>query len=453
MKAVVIDIDSLRPFNMGCYGYSENTTPNIDELVKDSVVFENAYAASTPTLPSHANILTGRYSVSTGIVSHYAEDQVMNRPESWSFEKKKDWNGDLSEWWGFPELLFRNEVETLAVSSLPRKPVPWFGKVWNQMVQPEGEQELDGMFSTVKAEEVADHSTGLIKENSEEDFLLYSQFWDTHVPYNSGEKFKEAKLPAYPTEEQIEEHREWDKWRSASEVEVENREDLREVVSDYNAQIKYTDRHVGRIIEELRAQGIYEETLVIVTADHGEEFGEHGLYQEHGNVYETTQRVPLIVKPPRKDSGSRKDELVTNADIAPTIADFFDLEEPGKWQGRSLKPMIEGKNPEWRSAVVLDHGLYTVQRAIRQGKWKLVKTLHPGFWNSEILEFQLFNLEEDSWEQENLSGKYPAKVEQLKEKMDAWVEANLDLEEDPLEKLAEKGPAGYSFNEDEFEGV
>lgn len=116
---------------------------------------------------------------------------------------------------------------------------------------------------------------------------------------------------------------------------LESREDLREIVAACDAEVQYMDHHVGRILSTLREFGLYEESLIIVTADHGEEFGEHGVYGEHWSTYDGTQRVPLLMKPPSGSDAtpSRRDQLVTNVDMASTIADYAGLEPANEWQG------------------------------------------------------------------------------------------------------------------------
>ncbi|WP_255475238.1 sulfatase [Halapricum sp. CBA1109] len=148
------------------------------------------------------------------------------------------------------------------------------------------------------------------------------------------------------------------------------------MLAAYDAEIRYVDRHLGRLLDTLESQGRYEDALIVLLADHGEEFGEHGLYSEHWSTHEGTQRIPLVVKPPGGAARERSDALVTNVDIAPTVADYAGLARPAAWQGRSLEPLVAGDDPEWRERVVLDHGLYTAQRAVRTERWKFVRTYH-----------------------------------------------------------------------------
>ncbi|MFB6242036.1 MAG: sulfatase [Candidatus Nanosalina sp.] len=455
MKTVIIDIDSLRADQLGAYGQEQDISPNIDDLSEDSKIFTNAYVAGSPSMPSRASMLYGRFPVHHHVETHGTMGQTINHPYSWSFSAKKEWDGDLKEWWSLPEALFRNGVESCAVSSASRYPAPWMFNFWNRYIQPQEPEEDPSTFASVKAEKVVEHGLEFLEDGAEDDFFLYLQFWDPHMPMQRPEeeveKFEDIDIPEYPTKEQIEEHQDRETKNSAVEKGVESREDLRELYAEYRAEINYVDQQIGRIIEYLKDEELYEDSLVILTADHGEEFGEHGVYQEHWSTNEKIQKIPLLVKPPEKDPDQEEfDDLVSNVDLAPTVLNYLDLQEPRKWQGRSLKPLIEEENFDWREFLVMDHGLHTAQKAIRDGKWKVIQTLHPGDFGKNLQEMQLYNVEEDPFEQENLALERSKLVEKLKTKMDLWREQRMHGS-DPLKKVEERGPAGYRYLEHGFQ--
>lgn len=453
MKTILIDIDSLRFDQFGSYGQDQEVTPVIDEFSEDSAVFTNAYASGSPSMPSRASLLYGRFPVHHHVETHGTMGQTMNHPYSWSFSVKKEWDGDLRDWWSLPEALFRNQIQTCAVSSASRYPAPWMFNFWNEYHQPEEPDEDVSTFASVEAEEVVDIGLDFL-EDAQDDFFLYLQFWDPHMsmqcPEEEVEKFEDMSIPKYPTDEDIEEHQDWDTKNSASNKEIEDRDDLRQMYARYRAEVNYVDSQLERVFDYLKDERIYEDSLIILTADHGEEFGEHGVYQEHWSTNEAVQKVPLIVKTPEEPENTEIDELVGNVDIPATVLDYMDFEAPEKWQGRSLKPLIQDESFDWRSFMVMDHGLHTAQRAIRDGKWKMIQTLHPGDWDRKLQEMQLFNLEEDPFEQENLALEKPKLVEKLKQKMDLWVEQR-KFNADPLKKVGEQGPAGFRYLEDSFQ--
>jgi arylsulfatase A-like enzyme len=442
-----VDVDSLRPDHVGAYGYESPTTPNLDAFAEDAVRFDRMYAANSPCMPSRAAFSSGRYGVATGVETHGELGRRLER----------DW-GDPAER-SVPELFFDARVRTAAVSSFPRHPSPWFYHLWHEFYQPQ-EPDADGeYFQTPRAETVADLALDFVRDNAGEPFFLYAQFWDPHAPYNRSEAeiepFRDGPLPPHPTAEQIEAHQSWDAWRSASQLGIADRGDLADLLAHYDAEINYADRHVGRLLDGLREAGIYEDALIVLTADHGEEFGEHGLYREHWSTHDGTQRIPLLVKPPADcpvETGGR-DHLVTNVDLGPTLADYAGLDAPEGWHGESLRPVLEDEDAGWRDRIVVDHGLYTAQRAVRTDRWKFVRTYHPGMWEGILPERALYDLSADPWEQTDVAAEHPDVVADLEAEMVAWAERHRGTGEDGLLRVAREGPSGSAGRTDEYEGV
>lgn len=466
MTILFIDIDSLRADHVSGYGYDRETTPNIDELIEDGVAFERGYVANSPCMPSRAALTSGRYGIANGVETHGQQSQQMNRPAN-----RTDWAGSWTEnqpdrpWWTLPELFFQNRIRTIGVSSFPRHPAPWFYHVWHEFVQPqEPDEDMTTewghvSFQTPRAEAVVDESIDALERADGRDVFLYAQFWDPHAPYNRSDdeiaSFRDGNLPPFPTAEQLERHRTWDAVRSASHTGIESRDDLADLIAAYDAEIHYVDRHVGRLLEYLRETNQYDESLIVLSGDHGEEFGEHGLYREHWSTHDGTQRVPMVVKPPSDrsvDPGVR-DHLVTNVDFAPTIADYLGESPPDRWQGQSLRPIVESADADWRDEIVFDHGLYTAQRAIRTDRWKLIHTLHPGMWGGVLPDYQLYDMAADPWEQTDVSDEHPDVVERLEDRAIRWAHRHRDGSVDPLYRVAEHGPSGYRSFEADFDGV
>ena len=465
MKLLCIDVDSLRADHVGAYGYDRATTPNIDALIDDGVAFERGYVANSPCMPSRAGFSSGRYGIANGVETHGRQSQTMNRPAS-----RTDWAGSWTEnrpdrpWWTLPELFFQNRIRTIGVSSFPRHPAPWFYHVWHEFHQPQEPDEDMTVewghvsFQTPRASEVVDRSIDAL-DRTDDDFFLYAQFWDPHAPYNRSDeeidRFRDGDLPPHPTADQLAEHRTWDAVRSASHTGIDSREELGELIATYDAEIRYADRHIGRLLEHLRDTGQYDETLIVLMGDHGEEFGEHGLYREHWSTHDGTQRVPTVIKPPADTAveTGRRDHLVTNVDLAPTIADYLSVEPPARWQGRSLRPIVEDADADGRDAIVVDHGLYTAQRAVRTDRWKLIHTLHPGMWGGVLPEYQLYDMHDDPWEQTDVSDAHPDVVDDLDERKLVWAGRHREGSVDTLERVAEHGPSGYLSFADDFEGV
>lgn len=434
MKFLVIDIDSLRADHVSCYGYGPETTPYIDDLASDGTIFSNAYAANSPSLPSRAALITGRYGINNGVETHGPDAYEINSPHTWD-----GYDNGRKAYWTLPELFYRNRVETVAIAPDGRHPSPWFFHTWHTVHQPQESSDRDS-FMEVDGEKIADTAVEFL-DGREDDFFLYTQFWDLHAPSKERDEGIEPEVPDIPSEDQIEIHREYDTLHSAEDLGIEGREDLRKLLSRYDNCLRYIDRQIGRIIRKLEEEDLLEETTIVVTADHGEEFGEHGVYREHWSTYEGTQRVPLIVSTSGENVGV-SEELVSNVDLAPTLADLAGIEPPERWQGESLKPLLEGDAGDWRDSLVLDHGLYTAQRAVRKEEWKLIRTYHPGVWHEQLDRIELYDLSDDPCEQKDVSKDRPRKVSELIDEMKSFVDRYVGRDGDELKNVAEKGPVG-----------
>jgi len=455
---VYVDVDSLRPDHVGVYGYDPPTTPNIDALAAEGVHFERAYAANSPCMPSRAALLTGRYGVANGIATHGPPAQTPEWPQTW-----RDFDGDAADFWTLPECFFQAGVPAVAVSSFPRHPAPWFYHLWDAFHQPREPEGAGEYFQTPRAEAVVDRALDVLDRH--EACFLYVQLWDPHAPYNRTAeevaRFRDPPLPAHPTVDEIRAHGQRDTWRNPGDPDlasalrhsdhdaVTDRDALGELLAHYDAEVDHADRHVGRLLEGLRERGRYDETLVVLTADHGEAFGEHGLYREHWSTHEPTQRVPLVLKPPASAGAptepAGRDHLVTNVDLPPTVLDYAGLDVPDAWQGRSLRAPVEDPDGDWRDRVVVEHGLYTAQRAIRTDRWKLIHTRHSGDWDRP--EWCLYDLQDDPLEQSDVTDEHPDAVERLRSEMADWVDAHVGRGGDPLAEVAADGPWGLRYAE------
>lgn len=460
MHVLVIDIDSLRPDHVGAYGYGRDVTPHIDAFADDAVRFDRAYVSDSPCMPSRAAVLSGRHGANTGVVTHGPRSQTLASPTS-----RRRWPGKRGAWRTLPEVLYARRWRTVAVASFPRHPAPWFHQGWRELYTPQEPPGRAESFQTVRGEVVADRGVEIVREHDPaEDLCCYLQFWDPHAPYKrEGDPVDDADLPPHPTAEVIEAHGEWSAWHAASGQGIEDRSDLARMLGNYDAEIRYVDRQVGRVLDALREAGLYEETLIVLTADHGEEFGEQGVYRDHWSVFEGTQRVPLLVKPPTtaagadepvEAAGAARDHLVTNVDLAPTVLDYAGVDAPRGWQGRSLRPLVANGERPGRDHLVVGHGLYTCQRAVRTDRWKFVRTYHAGLWPGVLPDRLLFDLDADPWEQENVAADHPEVVRDLETRLGAWVDRHVGVDGDPLVRIAEaEGPHGYNRVRRRFEGV
>lgn len=428
MKVIYIDIDSLRPDHMGCYGYERPTTPNLDELAAKGVCFDRCFTTDSPCMPSRSATMSGTFGIKNGIVTH--GDQAL-------VQRTLDTN--------LPQTLRAENIRSAAISSFGRHPSPWFYVGWGDYI--DDPACSSDHFQHVSGELVTNYALDWLKTaNHEEDFFLYVQYWDPHTKYGAPEHMKQESskglYPPFPTKSEVEQHQSMDSWRSAPMSGIHSYEDWKDIIDEYDAEIMYADQQVGRLLQGLKSMGLEEEALIMISADHGEEFGEHGVYCEHWSTYNGTARVPLIVKPPASWNVSplHHQGLVYQVDIADTVLDAFGLKKPDIWDSESLLPKVKGQTG--RDYLVVGHGLYTAQRAVITNEWKMIRTYHPGHW--ELPDYQLFSTE-DVWERNDVSVQYPEIVSSLADKLKEWETAHNVTGHDPMMMNAEEGPFGLTY--------
>lgn len=419
MKVLYLDIDSLRPDHLGSYGYKRPTSPNIDRLAYEGTRYTNCYVSDSPCMASRAATISGRFGVKNGVVTHGERGEKLDLQTP-----------------TLPLLLRGAGVKTAAVSTFGRHPSPWFYVGWENFMDPRGWH-----FQATPAWKVNELAMDWLEENSDENFFLWVQYWDAHAVYDPPESCVSAittdTYPACPSAAEIEMYQNDTFWHSAPMMGIKCYEDYKEMIDLYDAEIRYVDYHVGLIMEKLETLGILDETLIIVSSDHGEELGEHGVFVEHWSTYDGTSKVPLILRYPKAFSAGRvNDQLVYQMDLSSTILDVFGIDSPSVWDSRSL---IEH---EQRSYLVCGHGLYTAQRSIVTPDWKLIRVMNSTMWN--LPEFQLFNRRKDPHEKKSLHGDRLNTVNTLAKDLATW-EAEYCGISDPMADNAELGPPGVKL--------
>lgn len=432
MIVIYIDIDTLRPDHVGCYGY-QPITPNIDALACDAHRWTHAFAANTPCMPARASVFTGRFGAKNGIETHGA-------PALWIQGDDKNM---------LPAVLSHQDVFTATVSSFGQHPSPWFFTGFGTIVDPALSNRVRH-FQSVKGELVNKEAFSLLTRCAqEEDAFLHVHYWDPHEPLVAPPAFAEQinytpDLSHIP-DEALEKLVQTRTYHAGAHMGVKSRADLEALVRRYDAEIRYVDHQVGDLIRFLKEQGMYEEATIILSADHGEQYGEGDLILEHGSVHDSCIRIPLLVKLPHAEGGGTvHPELVYSMDLAPTIAEIFGRKPGSDWHGDSLLPMMRGKAHATRDYVVCDHGLYTCQRAIRTRDMKMVHTYHSGLW--VFPTFALYDLTCDPHELNNLAEERPELLQHMMQIEQDWLQSVAPSGVDWLKEIADTcGPDGLHY--------
>lgn len=404
LNIIIIDICSARADHFGAYGSTAALTPGLDAFAKESAVFENAWAQSSWCLPNYATLMTGHRPEVHGLYS--------NLP----FRGLPDWEVTVAE--RMREAGYRTGGFTAGVYALPA----WglsrgFDTYVNHFSTSEA---LPGRFADMTAE-----IESWMVRRSTQPFFLYATVDDLHAPYQSEESdafegpgidtstMNVGFFRAYNGEE-------LPPGSALTAKAAAFRRDPRALDAlkrRYAQSVRATDRSVASFLDKLKKRGLWDRTVVVVTSDHGELLGEHGLLGHTEGLYEPILRVPMLVRHPSypRSAGSRVSALVERIDLPPTVLEAGGASIDGmELQGRSLLPLLADPSAPWkrlayasskRNIAVASDWLID-ERAVRDERWKLIWSLPKGHW-------ELFDLKDDPLETRDLSVKRPDVVARL----------------------------------------
>ncbi|MBI2523082.1 sulfatase-like hydrolase/transferase [Candidatus Woesearchaeota archaeon] len=414
---VLVSLDAVRADHLNIYGYEANTSPNIDALAQNSIVFENAITVNVWSLLSHASMLTGKY-VSNIDPEH--TNQGINPGEN-----------------SLSEILRNNGYNTAAFVSIGWIKAKYgFGQgfdIYNDRMDFfEYVQTFDRFsirevifaffppykkFFDTDKERTAESTNKLafkwLEKNKDKRFFMFLHYADAHSLYAPIEKFRKLFTNDSRTHEELQGEMEG-AIKKVGYGQVD-RNLVDSVIKLYDAEIYNADFELNRFINKLEELGIQDNTIVIIVADHGEEFYEHGLFKKHGStLYQAAVNVPLIIYYPKEFEPKRVSETVGTIDIVPTILDILNIDIPEDLDGVSLLPLItnEGqyKREFIKSEIFEAPGTASKeQTAVYYGTWKLIEVEEE----SEALPSGLYNLRTDPNEQKNMYDVFPNKRKEL----------------------------------------
>ncbi|TMV49036.1 DUF4976 domain-containing protein [Paenibacillus mesophilus] len=437
MKIILISLDTLRASRLSGYGYGKRTSPHMDRIAREGVLFERAYAADIPTEVAHTGIFTGKVGLTTGIVSHGSELTHLPKNTSW-----------------LPALLRSAGFTTSAVDNLYQLK-EWFARGYRYYINSAGGKRwIDGRT-------VNELAFPWLTQHKDESFFLFLHYWDAHTPYLPPESYipefyPDGRNPFDPANRSMEpayNHLAYPFFKH-------HHYDLLGEVTDsayydalYDAEIRYLDDRLRDLDHHLDALGIREETLVILFGDHGESLTEHDIYWDHCGLYEPTVHVPVIMRwPGRIPEGRRVPGFVQQVDLLPTILeairsenpsgiDTSKLADPAGLDGASLWRTIQGKADSTHDTIYLSECAWQAARGIRTDRYKLIRTYDSGPFVRP--ERELYDLLADPEETVNLADAEPELAGQLERRLTDWVSSKLAGRPDPM--MLQLEAAGLPF--------
>jgi choline-sulfatase len=378
-----VTIDTLRADRLGCYGYRDIKTPNIDRLGQEGTLVVEADAHVPQTRPSHISIFTGRYPYEHGIRDNVSPSFVSESIPTLAEVLQKS---------GFRTAAFVSAIVIAKQSGLNRGFETYddnIGKsspddLFLNTLQRRGDRTLDAFGVWLKSKPA----------QPSERLAMWLHLYDPHDPYEPPEPYASTYAGR-----------------------------------EYDGEVAWTDELIGRLLRTVGDAGILNDTLIVLTSDHGEGLGEHAEPAHGFFIYQTTMHVPLIFRGPGIPSGSKVSGVARLVDLFPTVIDLMHVPKPANitLSGQSIASAVTRRTPIAdapsfaETLVPLLHYGWSDLRSIRDARWKYILAPRP----------ELYDLERDPSERSNLVTSQPSRAQALR----GALEARLRLEQQ-IERLA-----------------
>ena len=427
---VFIMTDDQARNSLSIYGNEILKTPNMDRIGREGIRFDQSFVTTSVCAPSRASYLTGLYAHTHGVTSNGEEP---------GWYEQMGLRHDQITW---PMLLQQAGYHTAVVGKWHIKSMPTGFDHW-AILRGQGSY-FDPQFIVNDApvrfrghtdDVIGDQAIAYLQQRpKDKPFCLCYQFKAPHGPWEPDARFygafKDVEIPLPPgfgrpqpegapvayskTTQEIGHMGDFFRNAERRPAQVDKNlpegERLREVlqayIRNYYRVLLGVDENVGRVLDFLDQNGLAENTIVVYTSDNGMFMGEHGFYDKR-LMLEPSIRVPTLVRWPKRIEPGRVDDahMVLNIDVAPTLLDLAGVAPPDWMQGRSWKPLLEGKKADWRQDFLYEWYEYPAvhcarkHRGVRTERWKLIH-----FWEQPE-EWALYDLEEDPDEMVNLAGR------------------------------------------------
>lgn len=407
-NVILISVDTLRADHLGSYGHQQETSPFLDSLADRGVRFERAYAQASWTLPSHVSLLSSTYPH-----THQVENQDRSIPDSIPL---------------LAELLQAEGYETAAfVSWIYLRKKFGFGRGIDhfQALLPHPSMRDSSTRHSTRADRFVDVVESWLETPPESPFFLFFHLFDPHLSYVP--PLEMARL-FEPDLEKVEggeyaAMRPYIRGLHSQPTRIGAAE-LARARALYQGEIRFTDGQLERLFAILEQKGLLENTLIVFTSDHGEEFDEHGSMEGHQwTLYDEVLHIPLMmVLPGDERAGTTVRQQVESIDVAPTILDLLGITVPREFEGRSMRPLFEGgATTDWDETAYASIRRFNLKWSVRTPRHKLVFTADTGEnrWGVAITPgYELFDLKNDPREQDNIFA--PDQLPELVDRLEAF---------------------------------
>lgn len=387
---VIVTLDTTRADHLGLYGYQRDTSPNLDAFARQGIVFERALAPMATTLPSHLSLFTATHPLEHGVLAnaHQAGRRFVLAPGLRTF-------AELCQEAGYHTGGF--------VSAAPLKRASAAERGFETYDEPEGK-------ALARHGHLTTNAALAWLADARRPFLLWVHYFDAHWPFTpplaTARLFHaDAASQAWLAERHIPER---------SERTGVGEEDSRVVLNLYDAELRFQDQQLGRLLAALEARPDWPRTAVLILGDHGEGLSQHG-HAAHGGTWDEQLHVPLVMRIPGQ-AARREPRLLSVPDVLPTFLGLLDLPELGGLLAQASGRDRLSDTSEWQ-VLSQDSGRFRdaadYRYALTTPHWKYFRIENGGAPSRE----QLFDLESDPFELEDEAARHPEVVAEMRERM------------------------------------
>ncbi len=416
INVILIVVDTLRADYVGCHGNNTIKTPYIDQLASEGVLFENFFVQSSTTNPSHASFFTGLYLKNHGVYDN--KTRLPEEPPTLAQVLKE-----------------RGYRTAAAVSAFHlNSEYSGFGRGfddYSNVPPPPDHDTNEFIFLTRRAAETNKEVLTWLQEQRKEPFFLWVHYFDPHTPYNPPEPFDkmyyEGGDPTDPRHTSMEQAS-FPKGTPNPPAWLAGIRDIDYVRSQYMGEVSYADQEIVALLSFVRELGLDDNTLVIVTSDHGEGFGEHDLYFRHWGLFDEVVHVPLIMTCPRLlPEGKRVRSLAMSVDVVPTVIDLLNISvDPLIFDGQSLCYVIGSHQGAEQDRHVYSENARQVSLSVRNKKWLAIKDLRTFQYTANYVHFkdrvQLYDRQKDPEALRDIAREHSPLVARLDAELTAWLQ-------------------------------
>ncbi len=399
-NVILISIDTCRADHLSCYGFERETTPQIDAIARQGILFKNAQTPVPLTLPAHCSMLTGTYPPYHGV----------HRNREYQLSDSQVTLAEILREQGYAT---GGIISSFTLDKM-------FGTAQGFDIYHDRFGGAAGSDNNLerRGAEASRLACDYLAEHQYEDFFLFLHYFDPHEIYQPPAPFAD-----------------------------EYADDL------YAGEIAYTDQCVGQVIEQLKKLDLFDSTLIIIVGDHGESLGEHGESTHGYYIYQSTIHVPFIIRAPGIAQPRTINHTASLVDVVPTVLSYLDIPIPEQVQGQDLSGYLQGENPLPDGRDVYMETLIPIQydcnplQGVVGARWSYIHSKAPELYNLEQDPAQLNNLAAQEPQQVRLMSGHLQEIVSQQDKNES-ADNHLRLDADSRRRLESLGYVGRSITDD-----